>query len=104
MLVLLVPAVQVRVDIDTVVVDEAGCVAEMALPTLIRLAPANLVLVGDHLQLPAYTDLVAPPPNHTRRCAAETCGLRPYVRSGRHGAVGGTAALPGASCSCLGAC
>lgn len=101
MLVLLVPAVQVRVDIDTVVVDEAGCVAEMALPTLIRLAPANLVLVGDHLQLPAYTDLVAPPPNHTRRCAVEACRLRPYVRSGRNGAAGGTAARLGASCSWL---
>jgi superfamily I DNA and/or RNA helicase len=57
----------VDVDIDTVIVDEAGCVAEMALPTLINLAPSNLVLVGDHLQLPAYTDCVDPPPNHIRR-------------------------------------
>ncbi|KAL4439787.1 hypothetical protein ABPG75_002788 [Micractinium tetrahymenae] len=56
----------VRVSIDTVVVDEAGCVPEMALPTLIRLSPSQLVLIGDHLQLPAYTDLHKPPPNHTR--------------------------------------
>lgn len=56
--------------IDTVIVDEAGCVPEMAIPVLILLAPSQLVLVGDHLQLPAFTDLHKPPPNHTRRCAA----------------------------------
>ncbi|EFN53165.1 expressed protein [Chlorella variabilis] len=56
----------VDVDVDTILMDEAGCVAEMAVPPLIKLAPANLVLVGDHLQLPAYSDLVSPPPNHVR--------------------------------------
>lgn len=65
--------VQVDVDVDTILMDEAGCVAEMAVPPLIKLAPANLVLVGDHLQLPAYSDLVSPPPNHVRRSAASEC-------------------------------
>ncbi len=55
--------------IDSVIVDEAGCVPEMAIPVLILLAPSQLVLVGDHLQLPAFTDLHKPPPNHTRKCA-----------------------------------
>ncbi len=61
------PVLQGKVDIDTVIVDEAGCVPEMAIPILIRHAPAQLVLIGDHLQLPAFTDLHQPPPNHTRR-------------------------------------
>lgn len=66
---------QVEVCIDTVVVDEAGCVPEMALPTLIKLGPSQLVLVGDLLQLPAFTDLHKPPPNHTRRHAVpRSCG------------------------------
>lgn len=42
---------QVQVRIDTAIVDEAGCVAEMAVPALLRLAPRQLVLVGDHLQV-----------------------------------------------------
>lgn len=43
------------VEIDTVIVDEAGCVLESAMPVLLRWAPANLVLIGDHLQLAPYT-------------------------------------------------
>jgi hypothetical protein len=62
------PLPQLVPDIDTVIMDEAGCVAEMAMPVLIKLSPANLVLMGDHLQLPAFTDLRDPPPNHCRRC------------------------------------
>lgn len=48
------------------IVDEAGCVAETATPLLLRLHPSNLVLVGDHLQLPAFTALMDPPRNHCR--------------------------------------
>lgn len=59
-------APQAQLELDTVVVDEAGCVLEMAVPMLLRLHPSNLVLVGDHLQLQAYTDLKAPPANHCR--------------------------------------
>jgi hypothetical protein len=62
------PLPQLVPDIDTVIMDEAGCVAEMAMPVLIKLSPANLVLVGDHLQLPAFIDLRDPPPNHCRSC------------------------------------
>lgn len=51
--------------------------SEMALPTLINLAPSQLVLIGDHLQLPSYTDLRKPPPNHTRRCGGRGLGLAP---------------------------
>ena len=76
-------AVQVKLHVDTVVVDEAGCVSEIALPTLINLAPSQLVLIGDHLQLPSYTDLRKPPPNHTRRCAARGCKCKP----GAHGVL-----------------
>lgn len=65
---------QVNVDIDTVIVDEAGCVPEMAILTLIKLSPSNSVLIGDHLQLPAFTDLHKPPPNHTRRQAGGVIG------------------------------
>lgn len=43
--------------IDTVIVDEAGCVLETAIPILLQWAPSNLVLIGDHLQLPPYTSL-----------------------------------------------
>ena len=55
-----------HVDLDTVIVDEAGCVPESAIPMLLRLRPANLVLIGDHKQLQAFTSLVDPPGNHCR--------------------------------------
>ena len=42
---------QVTLHLDSVLIDEAGCVSEMALPTLICLAPSNLVLIGDPLQV-----------------------------------------------------
>jgi superfamily I DNA and/or RNA helicase len=45
------------VDIDTVIVDEAGCVLEMAIPVLLRWRPSNLVLIGDHQQLAPFTSL-----------------------------------------------
>ena len=70
---------QLQVDIDTVIVDEAGCVAEMAMPVLFKLSPTNLVLVGDHLQLPAFTDLHSPPLNHCRRCLCQPAALLPLL-------------------------
>lgn len=48
---------QVSVKLDTVIVDEAGCVLEPAIPVLLRWKPNNLILIGDHLQLPPYTGL-----------------------------------------------
>ncbi len=54
------------VRLDTVIVDEAGCVLEYATPLLLRLHPSNLVMVGDHLQLEAFTHLVDPPQYHCR--------------------------------------
>jgi superfamily I DNA and/or RNA helicase len=63
-----VPPWQVTLNLDTVLVDEAGCVPECAIPMLLRLRPSNLVLIGDHKQLQAFTSLVDPPRNHSR-CA-----------------------------------
>lgn len=57
---------EVRLNLDTVIVDEAGCVLESAVPMLLSLHPANLELIGDHLQLQAFTALVDPPRNHCR--------------------------------------
>lgn len=34
------------------IVDECGCTSESATPMLLKLKPKNLVLVGDHRQLP----------------------------------------------------
>lgn len=36
----------------TLIVDEAGCMEEISFAPLLQLAPANLVLIGDHKQLP----------------------------------------------------
>ena len=43
--------------VGTIIVDEAGAVAEYALPTLLNLQPENVVLVGDHFQLPPMTNI-----------------------------------------------
>eukprot|EP00435_Cladocopium_sp_Y103_P023344 s762_g5.t1 len=45
--------------VHTVVVDECGCTPESSTALLLRLRPNNLVLVGDHKQLPP-TSLVQP--------------------------------------------
>lgn len=37
---------------DTIVVDECGCTPESSVAMLLRLEPRNLILVGDHRQLP----------------------------------------------------
>jgi branched-subunit amino acid transport protein len=42
---------QFELCVDTVVVDEAGCVPEYAIPQLLALLPTNMVLLGDHKQV-----------------------------------------------------
>ena len=37
--------------VHTVIVDECGCTPESSTALLVRLEPANLILVGDHKQL-----------------------------------------------------
>lgn len=88
---------------DTVIVDEAGCVPESATPMLLRLAPANLVLIGDHKQLQAFTALVDPPRNHCRRAAlqlrAEAAGPgRPGATLPRASATNEPQSCPAPSC------
>ena len=43
--------------IDTVVLDEAGCVLETAIPVLLSLGAKNLTLVGDHNQLRPFSQV-----------------------------------------------
>ena len=43
--------------IPQVIVDEGGSVLESAIPVLLRWAPRNLILIGDHLQLAPFTKL-----------------------------------------------
>lgn len=45
----------VSIDIDTVILDEAGCVLETAIPVLLSLGTKNLTLVGDHNQLRPFS-------------------------------------------------
>ncbi|CAJ1421361.1 unnamed protein product, partial [Effrenium voratum] len=45
--------------VHTVIVDECGCTPESSTALLLRIRPSNLVLVGDHKQLPP-TSLVQP--------------------------------------------
>ena len=39
-------------EVHTIIVDECGCTAESSTPMLLKLQPKNLILVGDHRQLP----------------------------------------------------
>ncbi|KAJ1488371.1 AAA domain-containing protein [Baffinella frigidus] len=39
-------------EVHTVIVDECGCSTESSIALLLRLKPSNLILVGDHKQLP----------------------------------------------------
>lgn len=41
--------------IDAVIMDEAGCVLEMGTPVLLLLGPSDMILLGDHKQLPAFS-------------------------------------------------
>jgi hypothetical protein len=49
--------------VHTVIVDECGCTPESSTALLLRLRPSNLVLVGDHKQLPPTSDI----PQHKLR-------------------------------------
>jgi len=40
---------QLDIDIDTCIVDEAGCVLESSIPVVLRWRPANLVVVSAFL-------------------------------------------------------
>jgi len=42
--------------LDVVIVDEAGSVPEWKMPLLTRFNPSLLLMVGDHKQLPSYTE------------------------------------------------
>eukprot|EP00741_Cyanophora_paradoxa_P022562 tig00000248_g21787.t1 len=50
------------VTIHTAIVDEAACTPETSIPLLLRLGARNLVLVGDHKQLPPFTAIQDPEP------------------------------------------
>lgn len=41
--------------IDTIIVDEASSVTEMIMPSFLITNPSNLILIGDHKQLPGFT-------------------------------------------------
>jgi len=47
---------KVRRRLDVVIVDEAGSVPEWKMPLLTRFNPSLLLMVGDHKQLPSYTE------------------------------------------------
>jgi hypothetical protein len=55
--------------------DEAGCVLESCVPVLLLLQPSDMVLLGDHKQLPAFSAIGPEKPkgsglhNHCRRVA-----------------------------------
>lgn len=53
-----------RLSLDTVIMDEAACVLETAIPVVLALGVKNLTLVGDHLQLQPFS--------HVREGAAGT--------------------------------
>ena len=66
--------------IHTVIVDEAGCVTEAEMALLIRLQPKNVILVGDHRQLPPTTDV--PVQAHLRTGHTRSMFERCVVASG----------------------
>lgn len=43
--------------LHTVIVDECGCTSESSLALLLRFTPKNLILLGDHKQLPPSSNL-----------------------------------------------
>jgi len=43
---------------NVVILDEGGCVPEFKMPLLTRFNPGLLLVIGDHCQLPPYTDCV----------------------------------------------
>ncbi|KAK3273602.1 hypothetical protein CYMTET_18168 [Cymbomonas tetramitiformis] len=66
-----------ELQVHTVVVDECGCTPESSVALLLRLRPRNLVLIGDHKQLPPCS--LVPPQElqgtHHDRSLLERCIL-----------------------------
>lgn len=66
--------------VHTVIVDECGCTPESSTALLVNLRPQNLLLIGDHLQLPPFT-AIAPwklhgknyPQSLLERCVSSGC-------------------------------
>ncbi|KAJ9461569.1 Regulator of nonsense transcripts 1-like protein [Diplonema papillatum] len=52
--------------VDTVVVDECGCTSETATAVLLKLKPRQLLLLGDHKQLPAFSLINGSDTNHAQ--------------------------------------
>ena len=52
---------EVKLNIDTCIVDEAGCVLESSIPILLRFQPNNLILIGDHKQLQPFSSIRSDP-------------------------------------------
>ena len=46
-----------NMQVHIIIVDEAGCTTESAMALLFRLRPRNLILIGDHKQLPPTTNV-----------------------------------------------
>lgn len=46
---------EIDLKLDTCIVDEAGCVLESCIPTLLAFSPKNLILIGDHKQLQPFS-------------------------------------------------
>ena len=77
----------IQLNLDSCIVDEAGCVLESAIPVLLRFNPNNLVLIGDHKQLQPFS-AVKPERNlvNMTQCRslmerAVLCGLKPWFLS-----------------------
>mmetsp|Transcript_20182 Transcript_20182/g.42265 ORF Transcript_20182/g.42265 Transcript_20182/m.42265 type:complete len:682 (+) Transcript_20182:325-2370(+) len=54
---------------DLMIVDEAGTVSEESMPLILSLDPSYLVLVGDHKQLPPFSNMRRDPVSFMERCA-----------------------------------
>eukprot|EP01060_Flectonema_neradi_P020183 TRINITY_DN276_c1_g1_i2.p1 TRINITY_DN276_c1_g1~~TRINITY_DN276_c1_g1_i2.p1 ORF type:complete len:1185 (+),score=214.20 TRINITY_DN276_c1_g1_i2:85-3639(+) len=52
--------------VDSVIVDESGCTSEASTAVLLKLTPNQLMLFGDHRQLPAFSVIAGSDTNHTQ--------------------------------------
>eukprot|EP01135_Chromosphaera_perkinsii_P000383 Nk52_evm30s78 gene=Nk52_evmTU30s78 len=43
--------ISLTLKVDTLIIDEAGCISELCIPHLLELEPSNMILLGDHCQL-----------------------------------------------------
>eukprot|EP01065_Artemidia_motanka_P000019 TRINITY_DN10004_c0_g4_i1.p1 TRINITY_DN10004_c0_g4~~TRINITY_DN10004_c0_g4_i1.p1 ORF type:complete len:1118 (+),score=324.98 TRINITY_DN10004_c0_g4_i1:352-3354(+) len=55
-----------ELSVDTVVIDECGCTSEASVAVLLGLRPQQLLLVGDHRQLPAFSLIPSGDTNHAQ--------------------------------------